>query len=269
MFKYIVQPADTLHFIALKFNIPVKELIYTNNLKDPNEVQPGQSLIIPSLPNPNSRHSGLPQLYPGCGDDSFVVLLQSQLSKLGYYNDDVDGIFNCMTHSAVMSFQMDKGLHPSGFVDQVTWTKLFESAKISYDLPNYKARLMSPGVLIILSADRCSYNPNDVMELTLFKINLTAKPLIFTYGTSQRYDFAINNYHGQTLWKWSDGRIFSRTPSSICLPPYKTISHTEYIELSSLLDHNDLSEFWAIGWNTPFQTHMVKVQLPLTVQGQS
>lgn len=267
MFKYIVQPTDTLHFIALKFNIPVKELAYTNNLIDLNDIQPGQSLVIPSPSN--NRHSGLPQLYPGCRDDSFIVLLQSQLSKLGYYSDDIDGTFNCMTHRAVMAFQMDKELHPSGFVDQVTWAELFESAKISYDLPNYKARLISPGILLILSSDRRSYKPGDVMKLTLFEINLTAKPLIFTYGTSQRYDFEINDCHGSPLWKWSDDQVFSRTPDSVCLSPYKTISHTVYIELSTLLEHKDLNQFWATGWNTPFQTHMVKVKLPLIVQGQS
>lgn len=267
MFRYIVQPTDTLHFIALKFNIPVKELIYTNNLTDPHKVYPGQSLIIPDPTN--IEQNGLPNLYPGCADNSFIILLQSQLAKLGYYKDVIDGMFNCMTHKAVISFQMDNNLKPSGFVNHVTWAKLFENAEISYDLPNYKARLIPPGVLIILSMDRHSYIPNDIMALTLLKINLTAKPLIFTYGTSQKYDFTINDLQGKFIWQWSHGKNFTRAPESICLPPHKTISYTEYINLASLPNHGNSKEFWAAGWNTAFQTHMVKMQVPLTIQGQS
>lgn len=267
MFKYIVQPTDTLHFIALKFNIPVKTLIYTNNLTDPHKVYPGQSLIIP---NPsNTGQNGLPHLYPGSTDNSFVILLQSQLLKLGYYNADVDGIFDSVTHDSVKLFQMENNLNPSGFVDQDTWAKIFQNAEISYDLPNYKARLMPPGVLIILSTDRHSYTSNDIITLTLLKINLTAKPLIFTYATNQRYDFAIEDTCGNLAWQWSEGKSFTRTPGSLCLPPYKSISYTEYISLSSCLCYDEPKELHALGWNTAFQTYSAKIQLSVTIQGQS
>lgn len=49
---YTVQPGDTLGGIAERFDTTVDELIAANGLTDPNALQPGQSLIIPSLLRP-------------------------------------------------------------------------------------------------------------------------------------------------------------------------------------------------------------------------
>ena len=171
MFKYIVQPGDTLHFIALKFNITVKELLYTNKLADPNRIYPGQSLIIPV--HSNTYQNGFSDIHIDC----------------------VEG-------------------------------------------PNYTTRLIPPGILIILSVDKYNYSADDIIAFTLFKINLTTRPLIFTYSTSQRYDFAIKDSSRELIWQWSDSKVFAQVLGSICLPPYKSLSYTEYIRLPRLSSHH-------------------------------
>ncbi|MGB9739429.1 LysM peptidoglycan-binding domain-containing protein [Chloroflexus sp.] len=46
---YVVQAGDTLSTIAERFGVTVDELVAANNLTDPNFLQPGQTLLIPSL----------------------------------------------------------------------------------------------------------------------------------------------------------------------------------------------------------------------------
>lgn len=46
---YTVQPGDTLSAIAERFNTTVEELVAANGLTDPNALQTGQTLLIPSL----------------------------------------------------------------------------------------------------------------------------------------------------------------------------------------------------------------------------
>jgi LysM repeat protein len=46
---YVVQPGDTLSGLAEQFNTTVEEILVANDLSDPNDLQIGQELIIPSL----------------------------------------------------------------------------------------------------------------------------------------------------------------------------------------------------------------------------
>lgn len=46
---YEVQEGDTLSDLADRFNTTVEELLVANDLSDPNSLQVGQQLIIPSL----------------------------------------------------------------------------------------------------------------------------------------------------------------------------------------------------------------------------
>lgn len=46
---YTVQPGDTLSGLAEQFNTTLEELSAANGITDPNSLQPGQTLIIPSL----------------------------------------------------------------------------------------------------------------------------------------------------------------------------------------------------------------------------
>jgi len=46
---YVVQPGDTLGALAEEFGTTVDEILVANGLTDPNDIQEGQELIIPSL----------------------------------------------------------------------------------------------------------------------------------------------------------------------------------------------------------------------------
>ncbi|GAB4437319.1 MAG: LysM domain-containing protein [Chloroflexi bacterium OHK40] len=46
---YTVQAGDTLSDLAERFGTTVDELVAANGLTDPNALQPGQTLLIPSL----------------------------------------------------------------------------------------------------------------------------------------------------------------------------------------------------------------------------
>ncbi|NTU79554.1 MAG: LysM peptidoglycan-binding domain-containing protein [Chloroflexales bacterium] len=46
---YTVQAGDTLSALAERFATSVDELVAANGMTDPNDLQPGQTLIIPSL----------------------------------------------------------------------------------------------------------------------------------------------------------------------------------------------------------------------------
>jgi LysM repeat protein len=46
---YVVQPGDTLGVLAEEFGTSIDEILVANGLTDPNDIQEGQELIIPSL----------------------------------------------------------------------------------------------------------------------------------------------------------------------------------------------------------------------------
>lgn len=46
---YTVQPGDTLSALAERFGSTVDELVAANGLTDPDALQPGQTLLIPTL----------------------------------------------------------------------------------------------------------------------------------------------------------------------------------------------------------------------------
>lgn len=51
---YIVKPGDTLAKIADEFQTTVDEIAALNNIADPNQIEVGQPLIIPSLLTPTA-----------------------------------------------------------------------------------------------------------------------------------------------------------------------------------------------------------------------
>jgi peptidoglycan hydrolase-like protein with peptidoglycan-binding domain len=56
---------------------------------------------------------------------SEVRELQAALKLLGFYDDDVDGVFSQSTATAVSKFQETAGVAPDGIVGQDTWNRLF------------------------------------------------------------------------------------------------------------------------------------------------
>lgn len=80
----------------------------------------------PPTPSPSKEEtSKLPQvtLRRGAkGND--VIILQTELHKLGFYNMKIDGDFGNGTHNTVVNFQSKHGLVSDGIVGKMTWAKL-------------------------------------------------------------------------------------------------------------------------------------------------
>ncbi|WAJ31123.1 peptidoglycan DD-metalloendopeptidase family protein [Antarcticirhabdus aurantiaca] len=43
-----LQPGETVHAVAQRFNVPVESILAANNISDPSQVRPGQSILIPN-----------------------------------------------------------------------------------------------------------------------------------------------------------------------------------------------------------------------------
>ena len=62
-----------------------------------------------------------------------VAAIQQRLRDLGYYSDNVDGIFGANTYYAVVSFQSANGLNPDGIVGNATMERLGITTDVSYE----------------------------------------------------------------------------------------------------------------------------------------
>jgi LysM repeat protein len=62
--QYIVQAGDTLEGLAAEFGTTVEEIMAANNLTDPDTIQVGQALVIPSLVNPPTATAIAPVASP-------------------------------------------------------------------------------------------------------------------------------------------------------------------------------------------------------------
>ncbi len=60
--KHIVQKGETVWGIAKKYGVKPEEIIAVNKLKKPDEISPGQELIIPGLVSPRARQQEIVSL---------------------------------------------------------------------------------------------------------------------------------------------------------------------------------------------------------------
>lgn len=66
---------------------------------------------------------------------SDVEELQQRLEDLGFSPGKIDGIYGPETYQAVIEFQRQKGLEPTGQVDTSTWDALGEGVEVPADFP--------------------------------------------------------------------------------------------------------------------------------------
>lgn len=274
MIQYIVQPGDNLYSIGLRFKTKVSTLMQVNHLADPQKIYPGQVLKIPlplsdneaigrigpnPIKYPDSLYQGtrFPNLAKG-STGPFVLLLQGQLARLGFYKGNMDGIYTNITEGSVIQFQMSQNLHATGLVDINTWRRLLDDAQGFQNAPPYHSKMLLSGLLMILSIDKTSYEPGEVINLSLLKINLSNETIQLSYNTSQRYDFKLSSSSGRTLWRWSDDKSFTQVLGKVSLSPGQVIRYTEQ---TTLPYSGENGTYHVYGWNTAKQINHIKLHV--------
>lgn len=119
---YTIKAGDTFYLIARTFGISVDALMAANPGVNPNNLQIGQVICVPTS-TPPTPPSQCPTLRFGSQGAS-VRELQTLLVAHGFNPGPIDGIFGSRTQSAVIAFQRSRGLVQDGIVGVLTWTAL-------------------------------------------------------------------------------------------------------------------------------------------------
>lgn len=259
MLQYIVQPGDTLYFIGLKFKTTVNNLMVVNHITDPHMVYPGQMLNIPLPFSPSGDTSSFPTMKKG-STGAFVVLLQSQLAKLGFYQGEMDGIFGPTTEGSLLQFQISRNMQPTGCIGVDTWRQLLDDTRASADSPPFHAQMVLSGLFMLLSVDKPVYSPGETINMSLMKINLSGKTITLNYNTSQRYEFKLTYPSGRTLWRWSDDKSFTQVLGNVILSPGQSVRYTAAFTLPQ--SQRD-GHYHLFSWNTAKQINHIKLHLTI------
>lgn len=130
---YTVRSGDTIFNLATRFNTTVDAILRVNPGINPNNLQVGQVICIPSTTPPPSQQC--PTLSMGSRGPS-VTELQRLLMAHGFNPGPIDGIFGSQTHAAVVAFQRSRGLVPDGIVGVQTWTALGVNCGVTPPTPS-------------------------------------------------------------------------------------------------------------------------------------
>ena len=264
MIQYIVQPGDNLYTIGLRFKTNVNALMQANHIADPSFIYTGQILKIPFPLSGEGDTGNFPCLRKG-STGPFVLLLQSQLERLGFYKGNLDGIFTPTTEGSVAQFQISRNLQPTGCVDISTWKHLLDDTRAAQDAPPYHTIMVMSGLLMILSADKPVYKPGDTIAMVLTKINLSGGTITLNYNTSQRYDFKIAYPSGRSLWRWSDNKSFTQVLSSVSIAPGQTVRYHSTFTLPGGIENGF---YHILGWNSAKQINHIKLHLMIKIKNQ-
>lgn len=265
MIQYIIQPGDTLYSIGVRFKTDVGALMQANHITDPNMVYPGQILKIPFPLSPAGDTGRFPDIRQG-NSGPFVLLLQSQLTRLGFYKGNMDGIYTPTTEGSVKQFQSSRNLQPTGQVDVHTWRHLLDDTRGFLDAPPYHADMLLSGLFMVLSVNKAVFKPGDSVMLSLTKINLSDHTIQLNYNTSQRFDFKLSYPSGRTLWRWSDDKSFTQVLGSVSLASGQIIRYSDEFTLPS---SSQDGVYHAFGWNTAKQINHIKLHIMVRIQQTS
>ncbi len=100
------------------------------------------------------------------GKGSAVTQLQKDLTKLGFYTNNIDGYFGSKTHDAVVSFQKSQGLKTDGLVASKTRTALNNALAGIVSSPKVSASAKLP-----TAASIRDYNENEKPIVDSFRKN--------------------------------------------------------------------------------------------------
>lgn len=69
----------------------------------------------------------------------------------------------------------------------------------------------APPLHLDLTTDKERYHAFEPVRISMALTNLSGEPVHLTFPTTQRFDVVIRSERGSPIWRWSDGRRFSRT----------------------------------------------------------
>lgn len=61
----------------------------------------------------------------------YVIILQDKLKILNYYDSSITGSFDIYTKEAVLKFQQDYGIIPTGIINNETWQALYDATSVA------------------------------------------------------------------------------------------------------------------------------------------
>lgn len=106
------------------------------------------------------------------------------------------------------------------------------------------------GLLTVLSTDKTFYYRGEPVRISLFKLNVSPRPITFSYPTSQRYDFVVTGFTGE-VWRWSADRVFVPVVEEVTLYPGQSRSYAETWSQVNLAGSPVQPGLYRItGWNT-------------------
>jgi LysM repeat protein len=75
------------------------------------------------------------------------------------------------------------------------------------------------GLRYVLATDRRRYRRGEPVNITLFKTNISSRPITLFYTTGQRFEFEAVRTDGTVVWRWSRGRQFTQATATVTLQP--------------------------------------------------
>lgn len=171
---YIVQPGDTLFFIAQRFNTTVNAILAVNpQITNPNLIFPGQVIMIPEVgPTPSPALCPFLQLGDRGPD---VSRLQILLRTARFNPGPIDGIFGPRTQAALIAFQRSiKEIEVvTGVADAETWVALGAECDPRPGITRYIVR---PGESLFIIAARFRTTVESILRVNP---NITNPNVIF------------------------------------------------------------------------------------------
>ncbi|MFZ7101704.1 MAG: peptidoglycan-binding protein [Peptococcaceae bacterium] len=166
---------------------------------------------------------------------SAVRFLQSLLTNSNYAPGPIDGVYGADTQAAVIAFQANNNLSPTGVVDQATWNKLGVTCVPAYPDHGQNGGTVPPvpdegdevnytweeieGFRYLLATNEQRYFRGQPVRITFRKRNITDESVTLSYSSSQLFDFYISNSNGREIWRWSEDAAFMPVVTEMVLAP--------------------------------------------------
>ncbi|MBL8238555.1 MAG: hypothetical protein JNM66_14110 [Bryobacterales bacterium] len=103
-----------------------------------------------------------------------------------------------------------------------------------------------------------TYATRAIINLRMTLENWTKEPLVLQYASGQRFDFAIRDASGATVYFWSANKLFIAEVSELTVTGEKNWTVTEEMDLKP-------GEYVLEAWLTAGRTPVYKAQVPITV----